>query len=457
MEMMRLKKGDNKSDNNVRSRSNSRERVSLLGTSNDNNNRSTNNGNRLRGRSRENKLDNDDGKEERVSLLTGGGGSSAGKLKRNSKYNNNNKSRGKSSFNNLLNKNNKPPWTMTRLMKYGALLLVSASMSFLLLRKESKVIHWEEYHNILEPGGSKETRCFEESRSSRDERCSCPDPNKALANDDAAKVPLWKNNHDHMINQAKNAPKELDIVFFGDGMIEQLSGTRGLGAESVEGMEEYFERKFTKKKNGGAKFSAIALGSSGDTGPNLLWHWENGIQQANLRPKLWFIMVGGNDLFIDKCTDRFVMANVLNVAKRIFEDQPEAKIVIHGITPRKDTPRKDGKDRPDSKSNALGHMWNRAQGVNLEVRKFIKIHSSRIYFMNVGQTLLANGGMKGRKFLDPNLIRDGINPTPKGMEKWADLVVKKLTPILRGFDMEKHRNQNKKDKKESKDGSTTTP
>jgi hypothetical protein len=46
-------------------------------------------------------------------------------------------------------------------------------------------------------------------------------------------------------------------------MIEQLSGTRGLGVKVQEGMEEYFERQFTKK-NGG-KFNAIALGSSGDT------------------------------------------------------------------------------------------------------------------------------------------------------------------------------------------------
>ena len=259
MEMMKLKKAGDKSDN-VRSRSKSRERVSLLGTSN-NNNQSTN-GNRLRGREVRRRTmtdsDDDDGKEERVSLLTNAGGApGAGKSKRNS--------RRKSSFDNLLNKNNKPPWTMTRLMKYAALLLVSASMSFLLLRKESKVIHWEEYHNILQPDGSKETRCFEESRSSRDERCSCPDPNKALANDDKTKA-LWKSNHDHMIHQAKNAPKDLDIVFFGDGMIEQLSGTRGLGAENVEGMEEYFERQFTNNKNGGGgKFNAIALGSSGDT------------------------------------------------------------------------------------------------------------------------------------------------------------------------------------------------
>jgi hypothetical protein len=46
-------------------------------------------------------------------------------------------------------------------------------------------------------------------------------------------------------------------------MIEQLSGTRGLGVKVEEGTEEYFERQFTRK-NGG-KFNAIALGSSGDT------------------------------------------------------------------------------------------------------------------------------------------------------------------------------------------------
>ena len=182
-----------------------------------------------------------------------------------------------------------------------------------------------------------------------------------------------------------------------------------------------------------------------EKGPNLLWHWENGIQQAKLRPKLWFIMVGTNDLFVNKCTDRFVMANILNIAKRIFEDQPEAKIVIHGIIPRKDD--------PDSKADSLGHLWNRAQGVNLQVRKWIKIHSSRIFFMNVGQILMENGGMKGRKFLDPHLIGDNMNPTPEGMQKWGDLVVKKLIPILKGFDMEKHRKNAKKHRKE---GDSTT-
>mmetsp|Transcript_10947 Transcript_10947/g.25926 ORF Transcript_10947/g.25926 Transcript_10947/m.25926 type:complete len:435 (+) Transcript_10947:288-1592(+) len=422
MEMIRMKK-DGSGNVRSRSRSHSRERVSLLGTTPVVSPPNSGNSSGLRGREQKHRTrakahPYDDNDEERASLLID---NSPGKFKRHRRP-----------------RTTRAPWTMSRLMKNVAILAFGATISFLLLRKQSKMIHWEEYQNILEPEGTKETRCFESSRDNRDERCSCPDPNKALTND---RDKLWNSNHDHMVSQAKNAPKDLDIVFFGDGMIEQLSGTRNLGAETVEGMEEYFERTFMTE-NGG-KFNAIALGSTGDTGPNLLWHWENGIQQANLRPKLWFLMVGTNDLFVHKCTDRFVMANVLNVAQRIFEEQPDAKIVIHGIIPRK--------DNPDSKSNALGHLWNRAQGVNLQVRKWIKTHSSRITFMNVGQILMDNGGMKGRKYLDPTYMGEGMNPTPKGMKRWGDLVVKKVTPILKGFDREQHNKRAKELKKAQED------
>jgi lysophospholipase L1-like esterase len=66
-----------------------------------------------------------------------------------------------------------------------------------------------------------------------------------------------------MVHIAKHVPADLDVVFFGDDLIEQLSGTRRLGKDAAEGMEEYFEKTFTRK--GGGKVNAIALGSSGDT------------------------------------------------------------------------------------------------------------------------------------------------------------------------------------------------
>jgi len=422
LELAMTKKGwgnNGRNDDNIRSRSKSRERVALLGNSSSNHSPTST---KRRSRSR-------NGDAEMVSLL---GGASPGKSKRSNSNNNNGSSyrRTRGRKGKFLIENR---WTRSRFVKYLALLMITYLLTYKLLRKESKMIHWEEYNNILNPKGAQKNRCFEESKrseasdaASSPDICTCPDPSKPLENGATVR---WKSNHERMVSQARNAPGDLDIVFFGDGMVEQLSGSRDLGNEMLEGMEEYFERTFSRKRGG--KFNALALGSSGDTGPNLLWHWENGIQQANLRPKLWFLMVGGNELYVDKCTDKFVKASILNLAKRIFEDQPDAKIVVHGIIPRKDD--------LDSKKNSLGHLWNRAQGVNLEVRKFIKTHSSRIYYMNLGQTLMSSsGGSRFRGKVDP-LYMDGIYPTSKGMQKWGDLAVKKLGPILKGFDMKAHK------------------
>jgi hypothetical protein len=100
----------------------------------------------------------------------------------------------------------------------------------------------------------------EQVPGTRDRRCTCPDPKVALANTTS---PLWNSHHQNMVYIAEHAPADLDVVFFGDDMIEQLGGTRGLGVDGAEGMEDYFEKTFTRK--GGGKVNAIALGSSGDT------------------------------------------------------------------------------------------------------------------------------------------------------------------------------------------------
>ena len=60
---------------------------------------------------------------------------------------------------------------------------------------------------------------------------------------------------------------------------------------------------------------------------------------ANINPKIWFLSVGTNDLFEEKCTDRFVVASILNVIKMIHDLKPTAVFIIHGILPRKDNPK----------------------------------------------------------------------------------------------------------------------
>ena len=55
--------------------------------------------------------------------------------------------------------NKSPPWTLTRLLKYFSMSAGMAVFTFLMLRKEQKDLHWEQYHTLLEPG-TKEARCY---------------------------------------------------------------------------------------------------------------------------------------------------------------------------------------------------------------------------------------------------------------------------------------------------------
>jgi len=136
-------------------------------------------------------------------------------------------------------------------------------------------------------------------------------------------------------------------------------------------------------------------------------------------------MVGGNDLFVSKCTDRFVQANVLNVLKRIYEYQPDARFIVHGIVPRK--------DNIDSQSDALGHLWDRAQGINLLLKKFSK-HSAQVTYVNAGPKFLMVKGDKGRGHLDPSMMTNGNVPTMKGMTVWGDYIEGKIREVIHGFD-----------------------
>jgi hypothetical protein len=99
--------------------------------------------------------------EERVSLLDSKGGpspssSSSNAPKRRFRIaNTTGRPRGGGTFLSF----NIQKWTLSRLMKYLALMLISSTLTFFLLHKESKTVHWAEYENILKPDEMKK-RCF---------------------------------------------------------------------------------------------------------------------------------------------------------------------------------------------------------------------------------------------------------------------------------------------------------
>lgn len=162
-------------------------------------------------------------------------------------------------------KSQEEQWTLNRLMKYLSLTCVTAIITFVFLRRQAKVVHWEEYKHVLEPSlaKSEKSRCFVESGANRhqqeDTRCTCPDPTKPQN----VNSKEWKHHHDMMYLAAKNAPSNLDIVLLGDNMIERWNGTHTMGTQALTDEREVFEHKFTKR--GGGRLEGLALGTSGDT------------------------------------------------------------------------------------------------------------------------------------------------------------------------------------------------
>lgn len=312
-------------------------------------------------------------------------------------------------------------WNVTRLMRYLSLTAVSAMVTFFILGKEAKVMHWEEYHHLLEPQAKASQRCYTEGRHHQNERCTCPAPSVPLALPDET----WKAQHKRMITAAKQAPKQLDIVFLGDAIVERWNGTKAMGTQELPGIRGAWESHFTKA--GGGHFEGLALGSSNDTGPNLLWHIENGLLNT-LDPKVWFISVGTNDLYEEKCTDKFVVANVLNVIKAIHTQKPESRFIVHGILPRKDNPK--------SKSPFLTKKWKNAQAINTKIRKFTE-KSGRLYYMQAGGLFLSATHIKARNGVDETLLEDGMYPTRAGLDKWGDHIVKTLKKIFHDIEKQK--------------------
>jgi hypothetical protein len=61
-------------------------------------------------------------------------------------------------------------WTLPRLMKYMALCVATAVLTFLMLRKEQKSLHWEQYNSLLEPE-TREQRCYVSPRDAMRNVC----------------------------------------------------------------------------------------------------------------------------------------------------------------------------------------------------------------------------------------------------------------------------------------------
>jgi len=143
----------------------------------------------------------------------------------------------------------------------------------------------------------------------------------------------------------KARPK-IDVAFLGESVVEAMDGRwlgkhiigsskqkqqQQQGKKNLPMINETFEKLFRKDKGG--ELEGVALGIAGDTTSNVLWRIMNEEMPYDFNPKVWWLVLGMNDLTRMQCSEEIVVLGILRVVEEIRLRKPDAKIVINSLLP----------------------------------------------------------------------------------------------------------------------------
>ena len=250
----------------------------------------------------------------------------------------------------------------------------------------------------------------------RDRGCSCTSPLIPASN--TQNVSKWwtaqKRNRD-MANDAAQSTEPLDVVFFGDSITEQWQGTRLFHSDSsdFDGIAATFQQHFGGKATD-APFHGIPLGISGDQSNEVLYRiQEGGELPDNLQAKVYWLLIGTNDMGWSGCSPESVLVANMVLAKLLSKKKPGARVVLNSILPR---------DRKDIRRSVFNEniRW-----INERLGCFASGVENVTYFNTDDIFLPGNKTM-----IDPALMGDYLHPSTLGATLWADAISNELKELI---------------------------
>ncbi|KAL7567957.1 hypothetical protein ACA910_019667 [Epithemia clementina (nom. ined.)] len=291
-------------------------------------------------------------------------------------------------------------------------------------KKANKHEEHDEGLHMLFQGPTGEDRCFEPDVKERfgdeiddgKETCTCPDP---LIPTPRYNEPEWMNHHQLMADEIKTTDRVMDVMLIGDSITERWRGTRSYGQHALlEDMKVVFQSNFDR--TAGGQLNGCAVGSSGDITAETLWHLKNGFLPTGFQPKIFFLLIGTNDLGRSGCSKKTTLMGILNIAEYLHTVHPEIPILFHGLLPRSD---------PDQPLHTLGVYWKKIMWINKEINKFAKMHKNW-YYMDSASIFLQRNKLSGDVEIKTELVPDGLHPNKTGYELWGPSIVKNIVKIL---------------------------
>src|ERR1041384_4860469 len=165
----------------------------------------------------------------------------------------------------------------------------------------------------------------------------------------------------------------------------------GRGAP-IDGAIPYGGKAVFEKHFGSMKVANFGI--AGDTTQGVLWRLQHG-EGEGYKPKAIMLMIGTNNT--DRNSPPEIAMGVADVVFELRKDFPDAKILLLAVFPRSDRPTMAAKI-PD-------------------INKIISaLHDGQhVFFMDIGSIFLAPDGS-----IPKNIMADGLHPTNKGYELWAE-------------------------------------
>jgi lysophospholipase L1-like esterase len=149
------------------------------------------------------------------------------------------------------------------------------------------------------------------------------------------------------------------------------------------------------------------FGIAGDTTQGVLWRMQNG-ELDGFTAKLIVLMLGTNNVNRNP-VDEIVDGNRL-ILEEFKKRQPQAKVLLLGVFPRT--------AQADNPIRAIIKEMN---------EKLAKLADDRqVFFKDIGQAFLAPDGT-----LPADVMPDGLHPSARGYQIWADAIREDVTRLMR--------------------------
>ena len=154
-----------------------------------------------------------------------------------------------------------------------------------------------------------------------------------------------------------------------------------------------------------------------------------------LNPKVWFLLIGTNDLGRSGCSKRTVLAGILQVAQFLHTKRPGTPILLHGLLPRNDF----YADESVQTDFTLNRYWLDIVWINQELQRFCSLHHEWQY-MDSGNLFLANinGNNEGATerytnaafMINKTVMADALHPNVAGYRVWGPLIVEHVLKLI---------------------------